>query len=158
VVSKSAFYRFLRKHCTPWVSKRITVGLPETEPGQYAQCDFGRLGKLWDESAGKERLVHALIITLCYSRHLYVYVTFRQDMEAVIGACEEAFAYFGGIPGIMIFDNMTPIITKADRYDPRINPVFLEYAQCRHFKVDPTDVGSPKGKPMVEKMVPYVRG
>jgi len=42
--------------------------------------------------------------------------------------CENAWQYFGGIPEILIFDNLTPVVDKADRYSPRINKTFMEYA------------------------------
>lgn len=157
-IGKTTFYGFLAESCPSWVRNKITVRLPETEPGEYAQCDFGRLGKLWDENTNKYRIAYAFIITLCHSRHIYVYVTFRQDMQAVINGCEEAFEYFGGIPRILICDNPKPIISKPDRYTPAINTTFLEYAQYRNFIVDPTVVADPKGKPIVERTVAYVRG
>jgi len=156
-LKKSAFYRFLAKNCTSWIKKVVTVRLPETKPGEYAQADFGRLGKLWDKDAGKERLAYAFIFTLCYSRHQLVYVTFKQDISALIQGCEKAFEYFGGVPQILIVDNLKPAVIKADRYSPKINKAFLEYAQYRGFIVDPTVVDSPKGKAMVERAVPYVR-
>jgi len=156
-VTDSTFYRFLREQCPLWIRHKITVRLPETEPGDYAQCDFGRLGKIYDEKTGGMRVVHAFIVTLCFSRHLFVFVTLRQDSEAVIEGCEAALRYFGGVPRRMIFDNPKPIVTRADRYEPTLHPSFLEYAQYRGFTVDPAVPGHPKGKPHVERSVPYVR-
>ena len=57
----------------------------------------------------------------------------------------------------VIIDNLKPAIDKADRYSPRINRQFLEYAQHRGFVVDPAYSGHAKGKPIVERNVPYVR-
>ena len=157
VVTESSFYRFVKSHLNSYLRSGITVRLPETEPGKYAQADFGRLGKIWDSQTGRYRIAWAFIITLTYSRHMYVYITFSQDTRSVISGCEEAWGYFGGIPVIVIFDNLSPVIDKADRYNPRINKTFLEYAQRRGFVIDPTNPGHPKGKPHVEKMVSYVK-
>ena len=55
---------------------------------------------------------------------------------AVIDGLEAAWAYFGGVPGILIVDNLTPVVDKPDRYNPRINKTFLEYTQVRGFIVD----------------------
>jgi len=41
--------------------------------------------------------------------------------------------------------------------EPRLNQAFVEYAQARGFVIDPARVRSPKDKPRVERVVPYVR-
>lgn len=156
-VTKSSFYRFLRNSCESYKDKNITVRLPETEPGQYAQADFGRLGKIWDKAANKLRVAWALVITLCYSRHMFIYVTFKQDMAAVINGFEASWAYFGGISQLVIVDNLKAVIDKSDRCNPKINKTFLEYAQYRQFIPDPCNTAHPRGKPIIERNVPYVR-
>jgi hypothetical protein len=157
-VGRSSFFRFINSYFENYSNSNITVRLPETEPGKYAQADFGRLGKLWDDDTKKLRTAYAFIINLCFSRHTFAYISFSQNTTAVINGCEEAFKYFGGVPLIIIFDNLLPVVDKADRYSPRINKTFLEYAQARGFIVDPANVRCPKGKPMVEKNVSYFKG
>jgi hypothetical protein len=115
------------------------------------------MGLIWDEEAGRMRKTHGLILTLCHSRYMYVYLTFTQDIRAVIEGFEAAWDYFGGITEIVIIDNLKPAVDKSDRYNPKINRQFLEYAQVRGFIVDPANAGHPKGKPIVEREVPYVR-
>ncbi len=90
-VSQSAFYRFVRDHLGSYGKNNVTVRLPETKPGVYAQADFGYLGKLWDSETKRLRRAYAFIITLVFSRHMYVHITFSQDSEAVIGGCEAAW-------------------------------------------------------------------
>ena len=84
---------------------------------------------------------------------MFVYVTFKLDTSAVISGLEAAWEYFGGIAEILIVDNLTPVMDKADRYNPRIGKTFLEYAQHRGFVVDPANIGYAKGKPIVENNV-----
>ena len=156
-VSESSFLRFVKSHFSH-LAKNITVRLPETEPAKYAQADFGRLGRLYDEVTKRIRIAWAFIVTLAFSRHMFVFVTFKQDTHAVIQGCELAWEYFGGITEILIVDNLTPVVDKADRYSPRINKTFMEYAQARGFIVDPTNPAHPRGKPIVENNVAYVKG
>ncbi|MCL4385169.1 MAG: IS21 family transposase [Cyanobacteria bacterium] len=156
-VTSDSFYRFVKDNCGAYRRKNITVRLPETDPGDYAQADFGLLGRLFDSDAGKERAVHALVVTLCCSRHMFVYVTFKQDISAVIAGFESTWAYFGGVTKLVIVDNCRPVVKKPDRTDPVINRSFLEYAQARGFTPDPANIGHAKGKPIVERMIPYVR-
>ena len=83
-VTSDSFYRFVKEHCERYRRKNITVRLPETEPGQYAQADFGYLGKIFDSDSDKERKVHALVVTLCCSRHMFVYITFKHVRFSII--------------------------------------------------------------------------
>jgi len=144
-VTSDSFYRFVKDNCDSYRRKNITVRLPETDPGQYAQADFGLLGRLFDKDAGKERAVHALVVTLCYSRHMFVFITFKQDISAVIAGFEAAWAYFGAITLLVIVDNCKPAVKTPDRTNPVINRSFLEYAQFRGFIADPTNIAHPKG-------------
>ncbi|MCL4378670.1 MAG: IS21 family transposase [Actinobacteria bacterium] len=155
-VTSDSFYRFVKDNCVSYRRKNITVRLPETDPGKYAQADFGYLGRIF-EDAGKERKVYALVITLCYSRHMFVYITFSQDITAVIAGFETGWAYFGGITALVIVDNLKPAVTVPGRTDPVINKSFLEYAQSRGFIPDPANIGHARGKPIIERMIPYVR-
>lgn len=156
-VGESSFYRFVNTCCANYMKKNITVRLPETEPGKYVQADFGYMGRIWDPCLNKLRKTYALILTLIYSRHMYVYMSFRQDIHAVIEGFEEAWAYFGGIAKLVIVDNLKPAVKKPDKYNPKVTDYFLEYSQYRGFIVDPADVGHATGKPHIERMVPYVR-
>ena len=156
-ICESSFYRFINTRCENYTKKNITVRLPETDPGQYVQADFGYMGLVWDEESGRHRKVSALILTLCHSRYMYVYLTFTQNIRAVIEGFEEGWDHFGGITEMVIIDNLKPAIDRPDPYNPKINRQFLEYAQSRGFIVDPANSGHPKGKPIVERAVPYVR-
>ena len=77
---------------------------------------------------------------------MFVHITFKLDTRAVIEGLEAAWGYFGGTAEILIVDNLAPVVDKADRYNPRINKTFMEYAQHRGFIVDPTNSGHARGK------------
>ena len=49
-------------------------------------------------------MVHALIFTAVYSRHMFVWLSFAQTLEAVIAGCEAAWAFFGGVFTVLIPD------------------------------------------------------
>jgi hypothetical protein len=137
---------------------KVTVRVADGEPGAECQVDFGKMGLLADPQAGRRRVVHALIFTACYSRHCYAWLTFRQDLPAVIAGFEAAWAFFGGVFKVVIPDNMAAIVDRAHPTDPRFSRAFAEYAQDRGFLIDPARVRRPTDKPRVERMVPFVRG
>jgi len=51
------------------------------------RVDFGRLGLIPDPARCTRRVVHGLIFTAVYSRHLFVFPTPRQTLEPVLMAC-----------------------------------------------------------------------
>jgi hypothetical protein len=138
-------------------SRGTTVRVADSEPGVECQVDFGRMGLLADPERGRQRVCHALIFTACYSRHCFVWLSFRQTTEVVIAGFEAAWQFFGGVFAVVIPDNMSTIVDEADATEPKFNQAFIEYAQARGFVVDPARVRSPQDKPRVERTVPFVR-
>lgn len=138
-------------------ARTTTVRVADGEPGSELQIDFGKMGLILDPDTGKRRVVWALIFTACYSRHCFVWLSFRQTTEAVIAGCEAAWAFFGGVFAVVIPDNMSAIVERADPLNPRLNQAFVEYAQSRGFVTDPARVRTPTDKPRVERVVPFTR-
>jgi transposase len=134
-----------------------TVRIADGEPGDELQVDFGRLGFIVDPATGRRRVVWALIFTACYSRHCFVWLSFRQTTQVVIDGCEAAWAFFGGVFGTLIPDNLSAVVDDADPLAPRFNQAFVEYAQARGFRIDPARVRRPTDKPRVERSVSFVR-
>jgi transposase len=153
--------RTLHRYCverTEYQGRGGTVPVVDGEPGAECQIDFGRMGMIVDEASGRRRVVHALIFTAVYSRHMFVWLSFSQTLEAIIAGCEAAWRFFGGVFKVLIPDNMTPVVPKADSLNPRFSVGWLEYSQARGFVTDPARVAHPCDKPRVERMVQYVRG
>ena len=137
---------------------RSTVRVADGEPGAELQVDFGELGTMFDEEVGRRRRVWALVFTAAYSRHTFLWLSFRQDLDTVICGFEAAWAFFGGVFKVVIPDNMATVVTTADALEPTLNQAFVEYAQSRGFVVDPARVRSPQDKPRVERTVAFVQG
>lgn len=133
-----------------------TVPVADGEPGVECQIDFGRMGKIFDPESGRNRVVHALIFTAVYSRHMFVWLTFNQTLEAIIAGCEAAWRFYGGVFKVLTRDNMTPIVPKADSTDPQFSVGWTEYSQARGFFTDPTRVRHPKDYPE-DLVIPSVR-
>ena len=132
--------------------------MADGEPGVECQIDFARMGLIHDPETGRRRVVHALIFTAVYSRHMFVWLTFSQTLEAVIAGCEAAWGFFGGVFKVLVPDNMSPIVADADAVNPRFTVGWLDYAQHCGFATDPARVRHPRTSPRVERTVQYVRG
>ncbi len=92
-------HRTLARFCVERLgtSKRATttVRVNDPPPGVELQVDFGRLGLLSDGE--RRRVCQGLIFTACFSRHSFVWPTFKQTTEEVIKGFEAAWGFFGGV-------------------------------------------------------------
>lgn len=148
--------RYLRSRFQ-WGAPVVTVRM-EVEPGRQAQVDFGYAGMMKDPDTGKMRKTWAFIMVLSYSRHRFVRFVFRMDVNAWIDCHERAFAFFNGVPGSVILDNLKPGVIKPDIYDPTLNRAYADMEKHYGFVADPAKVKKPKHKGKVERTVPVVRG
>jgi transposase len=155
-----ASYATLRRYAIEelgWHKKEPTVLLDDAPPGQEAQIDFGKMGLLLDPETERRRVLWALIITLSFSRYMFVWPTFLQTTAAVCEGLDRAFRFFGAMPRTLIPDNAKAMIAEPDALSPRLTEAFADYVQARGLFVDPARVRCPKDKPRVENQVPYVR-
>ena len=149
--------RFATAECGYSSSSRqkVTVPVADGKPGEELQADFGYLGMISD--GGRRRRLHALVFTAVLSRYCFVFLTFSQTTEAVIAGCEAAWAFYGGMFGVLVPDNLSPVVSKADRTDPQWNRQWLEYMQARGLACDPARVRSPQDKGRVEAGVKFAQ-
>jgi transposase len=147
IVPQRTLHRYCQAH-TKYQGRRRggTVPVADGEPGVECQIDFARMGMLFDPVTSRRRVVHALIFTAVYSRHMFVWLTFSQTLTAVIDGCEAAWEFFGGVFHVLIPDNMSPIVAQADSVNPRFTVGWLEYSQARGFATDPARVAHPQDK------------
>jgi transposase len=157
VVPYRTLHRFCVERCG-FGRTAATVRVADGEPGAECQIDFGYLGMLADPVTGRRRKVHALIFTACYSRHMFVWLSFSQTLAAFIAGCEAAWVFFGGVFKVVVPDNASAIVADADPVNPRFTAGWLDYSQARGFATDACRIRSPKDKPRVERNVQYVRG
>src|SRR5215469_8363544 len=157
VVPYRTLHRFCVERCG-FGRTAATVRVADGEPGAECQLDFGYLGMLADPVTGRRRKVHALIFTACYSRHMFVWLSFTQTLAAFIAGGEAAWVFFGGVFKVLIPDNAAAVVADADAVNPRFTAGWLDYAQHCGFATDAARVRSTKDKPRVERAVQYVRG
>jgi len=150
--SYSSVKRFVRRlgASTPLPFRRM-----ECEPGHEAQVDFG--SGAWIVQDGKKRRAHVLRIILSHSRKGYSEAVFKQDTENFIRVIENAFQAFGGVPKTLVIDNLKAAVTKADWFDPDLNPKIIAFARHYNFVFLPTKPYTPRHKGKVESGIKYVK-
>ncbi|MDO8674358.1 MAG: IS21 family transposase, partial [Dehalococcoidia bacterium] len=157
-----ASLRSFRRYLDVYVPDRAgkpqpTVLRDDPPPGKEVQIDFGYLGLWTDPATGKQTRLYAFVMVFSHSRHMFVYVVTKMDQRAWLKAHVAAFAFFGGVPAILVVDNLTSGVLHADLYDPRLNRGYEQMATYYGTLIDPCRAAHPKDKPRVERMIPYVR-
>ena len=71
-------------------------------PGDALQIDWGEVTIVL---AGVKKVVYLFCARLCYSEAPFVAAYRRQNSESFLDALVQTFAYFGGVPRRVIFDN-----------------------------------------------------
>jgi len=90
------------------------------------------------------------IAVLGASNYTYAEATMTQEIPNWISSNVRAFEFFGGVPKIVVPDNLKSAITKSCRYEPDINPSYLQMAQHYNVAVIPARTYKPKDKAKVE--------
>ena len=141
---------------TPQLVRRMEVAA-----GAEAQVDFGTGAWITftDAATGKtsRRRSWVFRIVLSHSRKAYSEAVFHQNAEAFIGALENSFRYFGGVPKTLVIDNLKAAVRQADWYDPEIHPKLQSFAQHYGTVFLPTKPYTPEHKGKVEAGVKYVK-
>jgi hypothetical protein len=129
----------------------------ETEPGQQAQVDWGSFR--YARADGGEKSVYCFVMTLGWSRTMYVEFTFQGDTASFIRCHLHAFAYFGGVPREVLHDNLkSAVIRREADGTVHFNERYLDFALATGFVPKPHRPYRPQTKGKVESGVRYVEG
>ncbi len=124
-------------------------------PAEQAQVDWAHFGKVTIGRA--TRKLSCFVMTLCYSRSLYIEFFFDQSLESFLRGHVRAFQFFCGIPRILLYDNLRSVVVERRKDLIHFHSRLLELSAHYHFKprVCRPRRGSEKGR--VERSIRYIR-
>ena len=93
------------------------------------------------------------IATMGASNYSYAEASSSQKLPDWIKAHIRALEFFGGVPQILVPDNLKSGVTHPCRYEPDVNPTYLDLARHYDTTVIPARPGKPKDKAKVESSV-----
>ena len=157
-------YDAVRRYAARWKIERrkdagdgVTAFIPLMfRPGEAYQFDWSHEDV---EIAGAPMRVKVAHMRLCASRGVYVRAYPRESQEMLFDAHARGFAFFGGVPGRGIYDNMKTAVTSVFTGKERVfNRRFL--IMTDHYMVEPTACSPAAGweKGQVENQVQTIRG
>ncbi len=145
------------EHYYRWRKTSKAVMHFEHEPGDKMFIDYaGKKLYITDRETGKMYPVEIYVSVLGYSQMTYVEATKSQKKEDFISSTQNAFHYFGGVPKVLIPDNLKSAVTKADKYEAELNQSFADFANHYNTAVLPARSLKPRDKALVEKHVSVI--
>lgn len=139
-------------------SKGPTAVLTDTyNPAEKLFVDFaGDKLSYIDGVTGEIIKVEVFVSSLPYTDYAYAICVPSQKTEDFLHSIRMCFEYIGGVPKIIVTDNLKSAVTRADRYEPTINKALEDMGNFYHFVVIPCQPRSPRQKALVEDQVRLV--
>ena len=144
------FYLYLGRE----IGRRDLTLVLSHVPGQKLQLDFTGKTLPWvDPRTGEVRQAQVLLAVMPHSQHTFAIALASQCTADFVHGINEALRFFGGVPQVLLSDNLKAFVIKADRYDPDFNDVCVQLAN--HYRVDlqAARPRRPKDKASVENAV-----
>ena len=146
-----------------WVAKLREATAPEarvvipTSPGQEGQVDYGEGPMVrWPET-GKHRRTRLFLLTLAHSRKAARLLTWKSSAPIWCALHERAFRRLGGVPAVIVLDNLKEGVLTPDIYDPAINPLYRDVLAHYGTVALPCRVGDPDRKGNVESGIGHTQ-
>jgi len=103
----------------------------QTFPGQQAQADWAHFGNVMVGRA--RRALSCFVMTLSYSRALYLEFFFDQTTENFLRGHVHAFDAWSGQPRVILYDNLKSAVLERRGDQIHFNPQLLELGAHYHF-------------------------
>jgi len=140
-------------------AKKLDISMRQVHhAGEKLFIDYcGQTVPFIDKSTGEVYDCQVFVAVLGASSYTYAEATLTQGLSDWIGSHVRALEFIGGVPEILVPDNLLSGITKTCRYEPGVNHTYQELAVHYGAAVIPARVRKPKDKAKVEAGVQLVQ-
>jgi transposase len=124
-------------------------------PGEQAQVDWGHFGHL--QIGRARRPLMAFVMVLSHSRQIFLRFSRDARMENFLRGHVGAFTAWGGVPRVLLYDNLKSAVLERRGDAIRFHPTLLNFAG--HYRYEPRPVAVARGneKGRVERSIGYIR-
>ena len=125
--------------------------------GEKLMVDYaGKKLYIVDKHTGEQIPVETFVGCLPASGFTYVEATATQQKEDFINSVTNNLEYIGGVPEMIVPDNLKSAVTKSSKYEPIANRSLRDLGLHYGAILNPTRPYSPKDKALVERTVRLV--
>ena len=147
-------YSWFCEHYRAWQGKLDLVMRQDHRAGEKLFVDYaGQTVPVIDPATGEIREAQIFVAVLGASNYTYAEATWTQTLPDWIGSHVRAFRFLGGVPELVVPDNLKSGVSKAHRYEPDTNLTYQEMAAHYGVAVLPARVRKPRDKAKVESGV-----
>ena len=144
-------------HFSKYMKKNKLSMHIEHKAGDKLYADFtGDKMTITDTKSGEQMEVEIFVALLGASEYTYAEAAHSQKKEDWIKVNTNALHYIGGVPAAIMPDCLKSAVTKADKYEPEINPEYEDFANHYNTVILPARSRKPKDKALVENAVKIV--
>ncbi|WP_339711858.1 IS21 family transposase [Cyclobacterium amurskyense] len=143
------------------LSQHIKVKRPSMvlhhEPGEKLFVDFaGKPLSFIDPNTGEVINCQVFVACLPYSDYGFCLAVPSQRIDDFIHALTCCLESLGGVPKVLVPDNLKSAVIKANKYEPTLNRVLEDFANHNNMAVVPARARKPKDKALVENQVKLI--
>ncbi len=140
-----------------WSEKIDVVLRQDYRAGEKMFVDYaGQTMEIIDRLTGEIKYAQIFVAVMGASNYTYAEATWSQSLPDWINSHVNALRFFGGVPEVLIPDNLKSGVSKACYYEPDINPTYQDMATHYGTVVMPARVRKPQDKAKVETGVQIV--
>lgn len=134
-----------------WATHLDVVMRHEHKAGEKLFVDYtGQTVDLVNAATGEVTTAQIFVAVMGASNYTYAEATLSQKIEDWIGSHVRTFLFLGGVPEVVVPDNLKSGVTKACLYEPSINPTYQDLATHYKTVVLPARVRKPRDKAKAE--------
>lgn len=111
---------------------------------------------LTDRTTGLKQPVEVFVAVLAGSGYTYVEASESQQKACFLTSIRHALEFIGGVPRMIVTDNLKAAVIRAHRYEPELNKDFKAFALHYNTAILPTRSRKPKDKALVENAVKLI--
>ena len=126
-------------------------------PAEKLYVDYaGKRLSYIDKETGEIIECQVFVACLPYSDYSFCMAVKSQKTEDFLHALGCCLKSLGGVPKILVPDNLKAAIIKADRYEPSVNVALDDFANHYNMTVIPARARKPQDKALVENQVKLI--
>lgn len=147
-------YSWFCEHYHGWQGKLDLVMRQDHRAGETLFVDYaGQTMPIIDRLTGGIREAEIFVAVMGASNYTYAEATWSQSLPDWVGSHVRTLTFLGGVPEVIVPDNLRSGVSKAHRYEPDINPTYQDMAAHYGVAIVPARVRRPKDKAKAENGV-----
>jgi len=144
-------YSWFCQNYREWAGRLDVVMRQDHRAGEKLFVDYaGQTVPIVDRLTGEIYESQIFVAVMGASNYTYAEATMSQKLEDWIGSHVRAFSFIGGVPELIVPDNLKSGVSKPCLYEPDINPTYLDLANHYHTAVLPARARKPRDKAKAE--------